>query len=107
LNRYVFSFLTLFFIFLLVPDAALAMERSGEIAITVTVDAQEDNTDTRLWIPYPVSDEYQEIMDVRIDGSQTYHGIYRDTTTGNMVLYAEWTKPVSSERKYNPPHFHT
>ena len=75
-----------------------AKERSGEVNFTVNIEAPEDSTDVRLWLPYPVSDNEQTIEDVKIDGNFSYQGVYREKETGNLILYAEWTKPVTSER---------
>lgn len=90
-----YGFLSLLLLLLLSPATGLAKERSGEVAFRITIDAPEKNTDTRLWIPYPLSDEYQEITEVRVEGNQTTHGIYKDASTGNMALYAEWTRPAA------------
>ncbi|MFQ5464434.1 MAG: transglutaminase family protein [Thermodesulfobacteriota bacterium] len=98
-NNYLFVLPFLVFaVSMLVPAAGLAKARSGEVNFRVTIDAPRDNTDTRLWLPYPVSDGAQRIEDVRIEGNQTYHGVYRDPATGNMALYAEWTRPAAERR---------
>lgn len=103
LNRYFYGFLLLLLVFLLIliyvlfSATGLPKERRGEVALRITIDAPEENTDTRLWVPYPVSDEYQDIKGIRIEGNHTNHGIYRDASTGNRALYAEWTRP-SAER---------
>lgn len=72
---------------------------SGEMTIEVTVDAPPDNKDTRLWVPLPVSDNYQKIEDVKIEGNYSKQGKYKEKVTGNNVLYAEWTKPSSEQRR--------
>ncbi len=94
-NRCLYGFLPLLFLLALFPATGLAKERSGEVTFRITIDSPKENTDTRLWVPYPVSDEYQEIKDIRIEGNQTSHGIYRDASTENLVLYAEWTRPAA------------
>lgn len=76
------------------PGAVMAKERNGEVAIAVTVAAPEDSKDVRVWIPYPVSNPMQDISDVRIDGNFSRSGIYGEKETGNLALYAEWSKPV-------------
>jgi len=81
-------------ILLLFACASPAKKKTGEIVLKVTIDVPEDNTDTRLWIPYPVSDEDQSIEDVKINGSFSSSGIYREKDAGNLVLYAEWTEPT-------------
>ncbi|NOY63860.1 MAG: transglutaminase domain-containing protein [Nitrospirae bacterium] len=45
---------------------------------------------TQLWIPYPLSDDFQRISDVRIKGNYGRFGIYREPVSGAIYLYAEW-----------------
>ncbi len=90
LGKFLWVFLCMLCLF--APSVVVAKERSGNIVFTVTVDASEDSKDVRLWIPYPVSNSEQAIEDVRIDGNFTKSGIYREKETGNLALYAEWTK---------------
>jgi transglutaminase-like putative cysteine protease len=78
----------------LLAGASVVKERKGEVLLKVTINAPQDTTDTRLWIPYPVSDTEQSIEDVRIDGNFTASGVYGEKVTGNLALYAEWTEPV-------------
>ena len=67
-----------------------ANQRSGEVTFSINLKAPEKAKDVRLWIPYPVSDKYQRIYDVRITGNFTREGIYREGEHGNIALYAEW-----------------
>lgn len=69
-------------------------KRQGEVNLKVTVEAPEKSKDVRLWVPYPVTDDEQTIEEIKIDGNFTYQGIYRIKETGNLALYAEWTKPM-------------
>jgi transglutaminase-like putative cysteine protease len=80
-------------VFTLLAGTSVAKERRGEVLFKVSIDAPFKNTDTKLWIPYPVSDLDQSIEDVKIDGNFTRSGIYREKETGNLALYAEWTEP--------------
>ncbi|MDO8261759.1 MAG: transglutaminase-like domain-containing protein [Gallionella sp.] len=74
--------------------SAMAKERSGEIELAVTIAAPDDSKDVRVWIPYPVSNNEQDISNVRINGNFTQSGIYGEKETGNLALYAEWTTPT-------------
>ena len=76
------------------PCSAMARDRSGEIELAVTIAAPDDSRDVRVWIPYPVSDDAQDISHVRISGNFSQSGIYREKETGNLALYAEWTTPT-------------
>lgn len=71
-----------------------AKEMGGEVTFKVSVQAPEDSNNVRLWVPYPVSDNEQDIQDIKIDGNFTYSGIYGQKQTGDLALYAEWTKPT-------------
>lgn len=90
LEKFLWVFLCMLFLF--APSVVVAKGRSGNIVFTVTLDAPEDSKDVRLWIPYPISNSEQAIEDVQIDGNFTKSGIYREKETGNLALYAEWTK---------------
>ena len=76
------------------PCASMAMERSGEVELAVTIAAPDDSKDVRVWLPYPTSDSVQDISNVRIKGNFSQSGIYREKETGNLALYAEWTTPT-------------
>ncbi len=69
-------------------------ERNGEVELSVTIAAPDDSRDVRVWIPYPVSNNVQDISHVRINGNFSQSGIYGEKETGNLALYAEWTKPT-------------
>src|SRR3972149_10685461 len=94
LGRLFSVIICMFFMF---PSAGMAKERKGEVVLAVTIDAPEESKDVRVWIPYPVSNNVQDISDVRVDGNFSKSGIYGEKETGNVALYAEWTKP-SKER---------
>jgi len=81
---------------IVVPGVLQANERSGEITLDVTIAAPADSKDVRVWIPYPTSNDTQDISDVRIDGNFTKSGIYREKETGNLALYADWTEASKS-----------
>jgi len=76
------------------PGSSMANDRSGEVEIAVTIAAPDDSKDVRVWIPYPVSNNTQDISNVRINGNFTQSGIYGEKETGNLALYAEWTSPT-------------
>ena len=71
---------------------------SGEVVFKITIDAPKDSDNVRLWIPYPVSGDYQKIEDVKIDGNFDNQNILAEGKTGNLALYAEWNKPSSEQR---------
>jgi len=77
------------------PCSSMAKERNGEVELSVTIAAPDDSKDVRVWIPYPVSNNVQDISHVRISGNFSQSGIYGEKKTGNLALYAEWTKPTN------------
>lgn len=91
-------YLFLFAILLVsLSNTALAKERKVSVTIHVNLNAPADASTVRLWIPYAMSDEHQDITDVNINGNYTSTGIYRDARFGNHMLYAEW-KEAKKER---------
>lgn len=72
------------------PLPASAKERRAEVTYSVNLNAPADAKNVRLWIPYPMSDENQEITDVIVTGNATASGIYKEGAFGNAALYAEW-----------------
>ncbi|OHE17158.1 MAG: hypothetical protein A2X96_10875 [Syntrophobacterales bacterium GWC2_56_13] len=51
----------------------------------------------RLWVPYPMSDQNQEITNITVKGNYSYAGIFREGKALNNILYSEW-KDVPGEK---------
>jgi len=79
-------------------DKAFSRERKGEVVLDITVNKAVGSHETRLWLPYPVSDRYQDIEDITITGNFTKSAVYRHRENGNLILYAEWKKPLKKPR---------
>lgn len=92
-------FLSVLFLFLLIPFLSYAKERNVEVTIQFNLNAPEDSKDVRLWIPYPVSDKNQSIEDVKVVGNFSGSGVYREGMYGNMAIYAEWNN-ASKEKVF-------
>ena len=73
---------------------AKAKTNSGTVDFTITVDAPEKSRDVKVWIPYPVSADYQTIENMRIEGNFDEQAVYRVKKTGSMALYVEWNRPA-------------
>ena len=71
-------------------SAAIAKERRAEVTYSVDLKAPADAKHVRIWLPYPMSDENQEITGVVVTGNPTAWGIYKEGAFGNAALYAEW-----------------
>ena len=84
-------FLTFLFIFG-IWSTALSKTRSGVITMDVDLSAQIQGQTTRLWIPYPVSDQDQLVSDIQTSGDYSSIGVYTDRYYGTPILYAEWPK---------------
>jgi transglutaminase-like putative cysteine protease len=67
--------------------------KQGTISMNFTIRTDNTTETARLWIPYPVSNKYQEISNYHINGNYDFSGIYRETKSGTMILYAEWKNP--------------
>ncbi len=74
-------------------NPAFAKERQGEVTLQFNLNAPADAKHVRLWIPYPVSDENQDIWDIKVNGNFSSSSVYREGENGNMSLYAEWGIP--------------
>lgn len=75
-----------------------ANEASGTITMEFDLSHQPVGADTKLWIPYPLSDEDQLITNVSIDGDFAESAVYSDQKYSTPILYASWDKN-SSDRK--------
>ncbi|MFN3396239.1 MAG: transglutaminase, partial [Thermodesulfovibrionales bacterium] len=87
---FVISFLMFF------ASQVVAKERIAEVTIKFDLSAPEDARNVKLWIPYPVSDKNQDILDVNLSGNFSSSGIYREGEYGNAILYAEWNSEMKN-----------
>lgn len=76
---------------LLVSTAAYAVERTGTVTIGIDLGDNPQGV-TRLWVPYPVSNEYQTISDMSVTGTQATSAVYGNAADGQLWLYAEWDR---------------
>lgn len=68
-------------------------KKRGRVTFDVSIDSFKGAKKVRLWIPYPVSNEYQTVTDVKVEGNYDYSGVFTEGEWGNSILYAEWRKP--------------
>ncbi|MDH5297446.1 MAG: transglutaminase domain-containing protein [Desulfobulbaceae bacterium] len=76
----------------------LAGNAGGRFAMDFDLSAQPNNEETRLWIPYPVSDRYQEISNVAVSGDYAESAVYTDKVFKTPMLYARWDKGAKSRK---------
>jgi transglutaminase-like putative cysteine protease len=58
---------------------------------------QAPGEEARLWVPYPVSDPYQRISDVRITSTAEETAVYTDRVFSTPMLHASW--PAGTGRR--------
>src|SRR3970282_2486601 len=80
-------------IILFVSPTVYAKERQGEITFEINIEAPENSTDVKLWLPYPASDKEQTIEDVKIDGNFSNKGVYSQKEEKDLALSADGTNP--------------
>ncbi len=84
-----FLFLLVFVMVLGVSQSSFAKDRSG--MFTMRFEIKEGvGHNTKLWVPYPMSDEFQKISDVEITGNYDYHAVYHSPDAEATYIYAEW-----------------
>lgn len=71
---------------------SFAKNHSGTITLSVDLSAHGAKDEAELWIPYPVSDQEQNITDVKISGNYAASAVYTDSTYSTPMLYARWEK---------------
>jgi transglutaminase-like putative cysteine protease len=83
---------------LALAPTAWAKSRSGVVTVEVDLSKQESGKETRLWVPYAVTDEHQSITDIHVTGDYSNSGVYTDKANGTPVLYAQWPKEAVSRK---------
>jgi transglutaminase-like putative cysteine protease len=79
-------------------EEVMPRQRQGVVTFDITLDLTESTDEARLWLPYPTSNEYQTIEDVKIEGNYDSSGVYREQEHGTISLYAEWNEPREDAR---------
>lgn len=97
---FVMAFIAVSFLTLHSRNAIAEQETvAGEMSIEVTVDAPADNKDTKLWVPLPVTDKFQTIEDVKVEGNFAHQGVYKEKKTGNTMVFADWSTEPAEQRR--------
>ncbi len=92
-----FFVLTLLALSCVLPCQA-AQEVSGTVTFSFDLSGHGSDKEARLWIPYPASDRYQEIENLRFSGTESYLGIHTDTKYQRLIIFAKWVKGVEPRR---------
>lgn len=72
--------------------------RSGTVTLEVDLTSQPRGKETRVWVPYPLSDTNQQISNVKVSGDFAASGVYADRTSGTPMLYAQWPGEAASRK---------
>jgi transglutaminase-like putative cysteine protease len=83
---------------LVLAPAAWAKSRSGVVTVEIDLSKQEQGQETRLWIPYAVSDKNQSVTDVRIAGDYATSAVYTDRENGTPMLFASWNQGAATRK---------
>ncbi len=94
-----FSLITLIIFIIFVPNV-WGKTVSGTITMEFNLSDHDTGKNAQLWIPYPVTDEYQNISNVKITGDYSEAAVYTDRTFKTPMLYARWENG-SKSRKLN------
>ena len=83
---------------LLAVTAVSAASRSGVVTLDVDLSSQEADKEAKLWIPYPVTDRYQTVSDIKVSGDFASSGVYTVAANGTPVLFAHWPANAKSRK---------
>ena len=83
---------------LALAPAAWAKSRSGIVTVVIDLSKQESGKETKLWIPYSVSDRNQSVSDVKVSGDFASSAVYTDPVNGTPILFAHWEKDALSRK---------
>ncbi len=90
-------FLLSFCLFLFVVEPSLAEEKQGLISIKVDLKNSKAAQAAKIWLPYPVSGEYQLIENIVTKGNFINSGVYKEPKSGALYFFAEWSKEVQEK----------
>jgi transglutaminase-like putative cysteine protease len=83
---------------LLAAVAASAANRSGIVTLDVDLSFRDADKEANLWIPYPVTDRYQTVSDIKVSGDFASSGVYTVAANGTPVLHARWPANAKSRK---------
>ncbi|GFO66459.1 hypothetical protein GMLC_00380 [Geomonas limicola] len=90
--------LSLIALSLVLAPAAWAKSRSGLVTYEVDLSKQDAGKETKLWVPYAVSDKNQNVTDVKVTGDFAASAVYTDPVNGTPILFARWDKGATSRK---------
>lgn len=103
MKKYFFAFI---FLCLYSSGPVFAEIPSGTLTLTVVPAVSEQTKEVKVWMPYPMSDEFQTISKMSVSGNYQESGVYRDPASDAVYFYAGWTKDISAPRTVMRFHIH-
>lgn len=94
----VYSLLVVLFSLIWHVFAFAGSKQSGYVTLEVDLSNQEKGQEARLWVPYPISDRYQLVSDIKIQGDYSKVAVYTDQANSTPILYAQWPKDAVSRK---------
>nr|WP_320015274.1 transglutaminase-like domain-containing protein [uncultured Desulfobacter sp.] len=70
-----------------------AAQPDGQLTFTLKPAVEKDTKKVDLWVPYPMSDEFQTISNVSVTGNYETRAIYRDPGSEAVYLHVTWNQP--------------
>src|SRR5271157_443222 len=64
----------------------------GTVTMEVDLSAHGPMEEARLWLPYPMSDKYQLITNIKVSGDFSEAAVYSDRVFETPMLFARWDK---------------
>lgn len=93
------SVLLVLMFFSVFPLTAFASDTaSGSMTFTFDLSHHPKGEEVKIWVPYPVSDEYQKISNIQVEGDFTESAIYTDQKYSTPMLFARWDKNAPSRK---------
>ena len=81
----IFAFMALLF-----TAAIASAETQGTVEVAFDLNAADNVSTARLWMPYPVSDRNQTIREMSLKGNYSNSAIYMEPESEALYIYAEW-----------------
>lgn len=73
-----------------------ALAASGTITLEFDLSDHPKNEEVKLWVPYPISGDHQQIDDIKIQGNYTEAAVYTDREFQTPMLYIRWGAGLAS-----------
>jgi len=78
--------------------SAFASIQTGTVTMEFDLSAQTPGKEVKLWLPYPVSNDWQRIDQITWQGDAQESAVYTDIKDGNPILFSSWDKEAKSRK---------